>query len=293
MNTLGTAAGVSSQVYRNKYRQASLDKLLRAALIAEKICAVDRSDAKTIQNPYGSQPSVTVQAIAGTYTPAAYTLTDDTLTVTEEVIVAEHIYDFEQVLTQFDVFANRTDEMNFAVAKAIDKYVLNVVLEAGTGSYTTPVGGFTTAANINVIMSNLISKVAGYAEMYNGLYLVIENTDVPGFIQAQATNGFSFADAALNNGFLTSYMGVDIYVTRSGLFEDDAATSDSGSQTWSNSGHRLFGVKNTAMYAAPRGVRFEEKGVSGKTGKEVVCYGYIGAKVWATKADLTIDITLA
>jgi len=183
--------------------------------------------------------------------------------------------------------------MNFAVAKAIDKYVLNVVLEAGTGSYTTPVGGFTTAANINVIMSNLISKVAGYAEMYNGLYLVIENTDVPGFIQAQATNGFSFADAALNNGFLTSYMGVDIYVTRSGLFEDDAATSDSGSQTWSNSGHRLFGVKNTATYAAPRGVRFEEKGVSGKTGKEVVCYGYIGAKVWATKADLTIDITLA
>lgn len=293
MNTLGTAAGVSSQVYRNKYRQASLDKLLRAALIAEKVCSVDRSDAKTIQNPYGSQPSVTVQAIAGTYTPAAYTLTDDTLTVTEEVIVAEHIYDFEQVLTQFDVFANRTDEMNFAVAKAIDKYVLNVVLEAGTGSYTTPVGGFTTAANINVIMSNLISKVAGYAEMYNGLYLVIENTDVPGFIQAQATNGFSFADAALNNGFLTSYMGVDIYVTRTGLFEDDTQTSDSGSQTWSNSGHRLFGVKNTATYAAPRGVRFEEKGVSGKTGKEVVCYGYIGAKVWATKADLTIDITLA
>lgn len=293
MNTLGTAAGVSSQVYRNKYRQASLDKLLRAALIAEKVCSVDRSDAKTIQNPYGSQPSVTVQAIAGTYTPAAYTLTDDTLTVTEEVIVAEHIYDFEQVLTQFDVFANRTDEMNFAVAKAIDKYVLNVVLEAGTGSYTTPVGGFTTAANINVIMSNLISKVAGYAEMYNGLYLVIENTDVPGFIQAQATNGFSFADAALNNGFLTSYMGVDIYVTRTGLFEDDTQTSDSGSQTWSNSGHRLFGVKNTATYAAPRGVRFEEKGVSGKTGKEVVCYGYIGAKVWATKSDLTIDITLA
>lgn len=293
MSTIGTAAGVSSQVYRNKYRQASLDKLLRAALIAEKICSVDRSDVKTIQNPYGSQPSTVVQAIAGTYTPAAYTLTDDTLTVTEEVIVAEHIYDWEEVLTQFDVFANRVDEMNFAVAKAIDKYVLNVVLEAGTGSYTTPVGGFTTAANINVIMSNLISKVAGYAEMYNGLYLVIENTDVPGFIQAQATNGFSFADAALNNGFLTSYMGVDIYVTRSGLFEDDNATSDSGSQVWTNSGHRLFGVKNTATYAAPRGVRFEEKGVSGKTGKEVVCYGYIGAKVWATKADLTIDITLA
>lgn len=293
MSTIGTAAGVSSQVYRNKYRQAALDKLLRAALISEKVCQVDRSELKTLQNPYGSQPSTTVQAIAGTYTPAAYTLTDDTLTVTDEVVVAEHIYDWEQTLTNFDVFANRVDEMNFSVAKAIDKYVLNVVLEGGTGSYTTPVGGFTTAANINVIMSNLISKVAGFAEMYNGLYLVIESTEVPGFIQAQATNGFNFADSALKNGFMTNYMGVEIYVTRPGLFEDDTQTSDSGSQTWSNSSHRLFGVKNTATYAAPRGVKHEEKGVSGKTGKEVVVYGYIGAKVWATKSDLTIDITLA
>lgn len=284
---------ISTKTYRDKYRSASLDKLLRAALVAEKVCAVDRSELKTLQNPYGSQPSTTVQAIAGTYSPAAYTTTDDTLTVADEVIVAEHIFDFEETLTNFDVFANRVDEMNFAYAKAVDKYVLNVILEAATGAYTTPVGGFTTAANINVIMSNLISKVAGYSEMYNGLFLVIENTDVPGFIQAQATNGFSFADAALNNGFLTSYMGVDIYVTRSGLFEDDAATSDSGSQTWSNSGHRLFGVKNVATYASPRGVHFEEKGVSGKTGKEVVVYGYVGAKAWATKSDLLVDITLA
>lgn len=284
---------ISTKTYRDKYRSASLDKLLRAALVAEKVCAVDRSELKTLQNPYGSQPSTTVQAIAGTYSPAAYTTTDDTLTVADEVIVAEHIFDFEETLTNFDVFANRVDEMNFAYAKAVDKYVLNVILEAATGAYTTPVGGFTTAANINVIMSNLISKVAGYSEMYNGLFLVIENTDVPGFIQAQATNGFSFADAALNNGFLTSYMGVDIYVTRSGLFEDDTQTSDSGSQTWSNSGHRLFGVKNVATYASPRGVHFEEKGVSGKTGKEVVVYGYVGAKAWATKSDLLVDITLA
>jgi len=43
----------------------------------------------------------------------------------------------------------------FLIAAAIDKYVLNTILEAGTGTYTTPAGGFTTAANINVIISNL------------------------------------------------------------------------------------------------------------------------------------------
>ncbi len=272
---------------------ATLEVALRNGLVAEKICQVDRSDAKTIDSPYQTAPATVVQALAGTYTPAAFTTTNDTLTVADEFIVSEHIFDFENTLSKFDLFAARTEDMTYSVMAAIDKYVLNVILEAGTGAYTTPAGGFTTASNINVIMSNLISKVSGYSEAYKGMFLVIENTDVVGFVQAQATNGFSFADAALNNGLLTSYMGVDVYVVRTATFEDDAATSDSGSQTWSNSGHRLFGIKGVSTYAAPRGIHFEEKGVTGKTGKEVVVYGYIGAKLWTPKAALIVDITLA
>jgi hypothetical protein len=283
MNTLST------KTYRDKYRMATLDHALRVGLVAEKICEVDRSDSKTIQSPYMTAPTTVVQALAGTYSPAAFTITDDTLTITDEFIVSEHVFDFEATLSKFDLFAQRTDDMTYSVMAAIDSFVLNNVLEDGTGTYTTPVGGFTTAANINTIMSNLLSKVAGYADFYKGTYLVIENTDVPGFIQAQATNGFSFADMALNNGFMTSYMGVDIYVVRSGLFADATV----GTKTYTNSGHRLFGVKGITTYAAPRGIQFEEKSVSGKTGKEVVVYGYIGYKVWAPKASLTIDITLA
>ena len=284
---------MATEAWRLKYRKATLETALRNGLVAEAICEVDRTDTKYIRSPYQTAPSTVVQPLAGTYAAADYTITNDTLTVTEEFVVAEHVYDFEDTLNNFDIFAARTDDMSYSVMAAIDKYVLNVVLEAGTGTYTTPTGGFTTAANINVIMSNLVSKVAGYADAYKGLFLVIENTDVPGFIQAQATNGFSFADAALKNGLMNSYMGVDIYVVRTGTFEDDAATTDSGSQTWTNSGHRLFGVKNVATYCAPRGVRIEEKMVTGKTGKEVVVYGYIGAKVWVPKAALIVDITLA
>lgn len=293
MNTIGTAAGVASQVWRNKYRLATLDKLLRNALVAEKVCSVDRTSAKTIQNPYGSQPTTTAQALAGTYSTASFTLTDDTLTVADEFVVAEHVYDYEDVLNNFDVFANRTDEMANSYATLLDKWVINNLCEDGTGSYTTPVGGFTTAANINVIMSNLLSKVAGYRDSYSGLYLIIENTDVPGFIQAQATNGFSFADAALNNGFMASYMGVDIYVVRSGTFVDATTTSVSGTKTWTNSGHRVFGVRNATTFAYPRGMKSEELMVTGKTGREIRTFGYAGFKAWATKSDLTIDITLA
>lgn len=254
---------------------------------------VDRSGVKTIQSPYGSQPSTTVQAIAGTYSVASYTTTDDTLTVSDEFICAEHVFDFEQTLTEFDVFSSRLDEQQASVVTAIDKYVLNNLLEAGTGSYTTPVGGFTTASNINTIMANLASKVAGYSEAFNGLYLVIEATDLVGFIVAQATNGFSYADMALRNGFLTSYMGIDIYVARAGTFDDQSTSSVSGTTTWTNAGHRVFGVKNITTYASPIDVKFEEKSVSGKTGMEVVTYGYIGFKAWTPKLTLTVDITLA
>lgn len=281
---------ISTKTYRDKYRLANLDILLRKALVTEKICQVDRSDLKTLQNPYGSQPTTVVQATAGTYSVAAYTTTDDTLTVSDEFIVAEQVFDFEVTLTKFDLFADRLDEQQYSVAQAIDSYVLNeVCAEATTTTYTTPTGGFATASNINNIMANLISKVVGYADTYKGLFLVVENTDVVGFIQAQATNGFSFADAALNNGWMANYMGVNIYVVRSGTFQSATV----GTKTWTNSGHRIFGVNGSATYAAPRGIQFDEKGVSGKTGKEVVTWGYLGAKLWATKAALVVNITLA
>lgn len=277
---------LSTKTLRDKYRQAALDKLLRQALVAEAICEVDRSGAYTIQNPYGSQPTVTVQALAGTYTPGTFTTTDDTLTVNQEFIVAEHIFDFEDVTSNFNLWADRVDEQNFAVAAAIDKYVLNTLAANAGQSYTAPFGGFETVANLPTIVSKVLSLVAGYSEMYKGTYLVLESDDLQGVIAKMSASGFSFADAALRNGFIESYMGVDLYVVRSGTFANYSA----GSTTFTNQGLRIFGVKGTTTYAAAGGIRFEEKGVSGKTGMEVVTYAYCGAKVWASKANLTVVI---
>lgn len=280
---------ISTFTYRQKYFKTTLQEVLKKALVAEKICTVDNSDVKRIENPYGSRPTAAVTAINGTYAVSTYTTTDDTLTVDNEVKVSEHIFDFEEVLTSFDMYANRMQEMMYSVAERIDRFVINNLTEDATGAYTTPAGGFTTAANINVIISNLASKVMGYKDSYKGLFLVIENTDVVGFMQAQMTNGFSYADAALNNGFMTTYGGVEIYVVRTGTFADETL----GTKTYTNAGHRVFGVKNIALYASPRGIRYEEKSVTGKTGMELLVFGYVGFKLWYTKTDLIVDITLA
>lgn len=278
---------LSTKAKRDKYRQSTLDYTLRNALVAEKICTVDRTDTYTIQNPYSSTPTVEITSLTGTYTPATFTVTDDALTVSDEFKVGEHIFGFENIIAKFDLFADRMDQHNYAIASEIDSYVLNNLCEDGTGTYSTPAGGF-AASNIITIMSNLLSKVAGYAERYKGLFLVIEDTEVPGFVAAQATNGFSIADSALNNGFMDRYMGVDVYVVRSGTFADETV----GTKSYTNSGHRVFGVKGVSTYAAPRGLQFEEKGVTGKTGMEIATYGLIGFKLWAVKTALVVDITI-
>jgi len=277
---------ISTKTYRDVYRQASLAKLLRKNLVAEAICDVDRRGLKTIQNPYGSQPTATVQAISGNYSINAYQTTDDTLTVSQEVIYAEQVYDFEQTLTRFDMFAARQDEQNYAIAYAIDKYVLNEMVKNAGVTYTTPSGSFATAANLPLIAGQLLGLVAGFAQVYKGLYLVVENTDIAGMIAQQVVSGFSFADSVLRNGLVTSYMGIDIYVVRTGTFQ----TYSAGSNSFQNQGKRLFGVKKICTYAEPQGIHFEEKGVSGKTGKEIVTYAYIGVKVWFPTASLTIAI---
>ena len=266
--------------------------VLRNALVAEKICDVDRSGSYYITNPYINQGTAKVSTTDGSYSISAWTTTEDSLTVTDEVTKGAHVYDFEASLAHFNLFSARVDEQAYAVAVAIDKWVLNLLAEDGTGTYTTPAGGFTTAANISVIVSNLISKVMGFADAYKGLFLVIENTDVPGFIQAGASSGFNFSDMVLNNGFMTNYMGVEIYVVRSGTF-DDGAAAEMGSKTWTNDGHRVFGVKGCSTYANPGGIKYEEKGVTLKTGMEIVNYGYVGFKLWTQKASLIVDITLA
>lgn len=292
-NSPFVANTIASTVDRDIWRKTMLEEQLRRMLIAEAVCEVNSSDLKIIQNPYGSQPTALVTPLSGSYTISDYTTTDDDLTVDNVVKVAEHVFDFEEVLSNFDLFENRTREMIMTVAQAIDTFVLNNLCEEGTGSISTLSGGLTTAANWIDCLAKLIAAVSGYSKTYNGMFIVVENSDLQGIIVSQANTGFSFADAALRNGLVTSQMGVDIYVTRDGTFADaTAGDGTGGTTTYTNDGHRVGGVKKVATYASPRGVRFEEKGVTLKTGKEIVCWGYIGFNAWTPIQALIVDITL-
>lgn len=258
--------------------------------MAEGVCKVDHTGAKYLANPYSSEPTATQATIAGSYAITAWTTTDDTILVTDQATYGEHIYEFEESLTRFDLYKDRVDKMSYAVALATDQFVLNKVLDIATGTYTTPAGGFTTAGNLNKIIADLTSKVLGYQDAYKGMFLVLENTDMPGVIQAQMTNGFSFADMALRNGLVyEGYGGVDIHVVRTGTFQ----TGTLGTLSAVNSGRRLFGIKNTAIYLNPNGIHYDEKKVTLKTGKEVAVWNNYGAGIWTNDRSLFVDILIA
>lgn len=286
-NTIGTST--LSETWRIKYVQSMLNLALRTALVAEKVCRVDRSDAKYISNPYLTGATASIAAIAGTYTVSTATTTDDALTVSDQVTYAIHLFEFEETLARADLFGSFVQDMTNAVGVIVDKFVLNKVLDGATSSYAAPAGGFTVASNINEIFANITAKVAGYSDSSAGLFSVVENTDLVGLVQAGMSNGFSFADATLNNGFGGRYAGVDVYVVRTGTF----VTETIGTLTATNVNHRLAGVKNVATYAAPRGIQYDEKKVTLKTGREVSCWANVGAKVWTPKAALLIDIDVS
>jgi hypothetical protein len=290
-NTISAATTIA-QSWRTKYLKSTLEIALRKMLVAEAICQVDRSDSKYVANPYGNQPTADVHTMAGTYAVSALTITDDYLEVTDEFTYGEHIYGFEEILSNFNLWASRVDELTYAVAAAIDKWVLNELADNGTGTYDTPAGGFTTAGNLVTILGALQSKVAGYADNYKGTFLVVENTDLAGIIPAMAGSGFNMADSVLKNGFVNNYMGTDIYVVRTGTFADESASTVSGTKTWLNAGKRLFGVKGVATYAAPRGIQIDEKLITLKTGRELSVWGLCGFKLWTPKASLIVVITL-
>lgn len=276
--------------YRKLWMPNLFQEYLFKAAVIKPLVDYRTDNVKYIENPYGSAGTITQNSsIVGTYTPAAFTVTADTQTVTEEFVWSEHVYSFEKIASVADVRGSRMKDAMGQLAYAVDKYALNELCASGTGAYTTPAGGF-SQANALTIAANLASKLVGFAANYSSKYIVIEPSDLPGVLLAMFGNGFATADRALNNGFLNHWADFDWYVCGASTF----VTATLGTTAYTNSGHRVAGVKGLATLLMPGGeMQWMEKEVSGKTGVELALAAYANLKVWAQKASLTIDITIA
>lgn len=280
---------LSDYTYRRKYAQSMLAKQLRTSTVAFDILKVDSSNSKLINSPFlvGSTPSM--GALSGTYSVGSFTSTDDQLTVNKEIVNSTHIHDFEERLSEFNLMADVIENLTRDNKVLVDKWALNSLCGAAGSTYSTAAGGFTTGALTLKIFTDLVASVSGYEQAVDGkLFIVLENTEMGGVLNAGATNGFTVADKVLYTGRVKNFLGVDIYPVRAGTF----VSATVGGDVFTNAAKRVFGVKGMATIAMPRDVMYEEKGVSGKTGKEVVVYGYTGFKLWTPTAALVTRITV-
>lgn len=287
-NTIGTST--RSDVLGIGYVKNTLDLGLRSMTVSDKLFPADRSGVRYKANPYLTAASATVAAQAGTYSVSTATTTDEACTVTDQVTYAVHDFEFEETQSRVNLGQSYYLDMAAAVAVKVDQFVLNKVLDSAGSSYSAPAGGFTAQGNINTIFANINAKLDGYSDTWRGKFVVLENTDMVGLYVAGATNGFNFADAVLRNGEIGNWMGVKIFVVRSGVF----TTATIGTLTATNLNHRLAGVMNVPAYQLqPGGMQYQELKVTGRTGMELATWCNVGAQVWTQKANLLIDIDVS
>lgn len=227
---------------------------------------------KFIHNPFPVPGALTTNSpMAGTYVVANFNSTDDTLEVNRESIYNTHFFDFETRFADYDIALETLKIASAKLAEDMDRELF-AILEAGAGN-TVPVAGGFTAGNVIASVSQALGFVSGYANVTNGLYLVIDNLQLPAFVQMGATNGFSFADAVLMNGLGGTLMGADLYVVRAGQLPADTA---------------LFGVKKASTTGIGGAIHIEEKQVSGKTGMEFVAVNYSRSALWNNNQPLVV-----
>lgn len=232
---------------------------------------------KFIHNPFPVPGSVTVNSpMLGTYTPVVFNSTDDTLEVNREAIYNNHFFDFETRFADYNIAMESLKLASAKLAEDMDRELF-AILEAGAGETVEVPGGFTKANTFDAV-AEAVGRLSGYANAMNGMYIVIDNTQVPAFVSAGATAGFSYADAVLNNGLRGNLMGFDIYVVRSGQLPADTA---------------LAGIKKASTTGIGGAIHIEEKQVSGKTGIEFVAVNYSRSALWNNNQPLVVKFDLA
>lgn len=257
-------------------KAAIMQKYLQSMVVAREISDF-QDGVKFLTNPYETLGTVQVNSpVAGTYTVGTMTTTDNTLEVNKEALYSKHVFDFESRFAQYNLAMEFLKGATSKIVEAIDRDLFTN-LGTNAGETVTVANGF-TSGNVIASVAEASGKLSGYSEAMNGLFIVIGNSSLPAFQVMGATNGFSFADSVLKNGLAGQLMGFDLYVVRDAQLPADTA---------------LAGIKRVFSTGTNGGIQIEEKGVSGKTGKEFVAYTYYNSILWNNNLDLVVKFDLA
>jgi len=288
---------LSTNAQRRTYALNAFDTQLEKEIISPMIFKVDTSNSRTIDAPFVNTTTTTAGAITDTYVAGTPATTDDTLTVNKQFHNVQNVGNFAQKVGQFDVISGVIKEVTRSVAESLDQWALNRALTdvaGSTASFATAAGGITKTNALDLI-ATIQGRLSGMKNLPGqNAYLVIENTELPAFLQNAAASGFAFGDKVLFSGTVKNVMNTDIFVARSGTFVSATVAGDA----FTNVNRRLFGVKNMITLAKPSATRegavttYFEKEIDGFIGTQVGMVCYSGLKAWAPKLNMSGALTI-
>lgn len=221
--SISIATGAQKQSWLPRYQR----KLMRS-LVSNGITEMKVTTDKVLHNPYTSQASRTDgSATTGqAYTASDYTISDDTLTIDRRAISAERVDPMDQMQSGNEIMSDRYETQAYNIQNAIDQYILSIPVSfSGVTDLDDSNLGSGSAGNPFDMTSSNVNAVAGYtteqllfqnAEMGKGAFIVLSPTGVNNVAAYQQASGFSYADAALNNGFVKGIApigGLDVLVS--------------------------------------------------------------------------------
>ena len=239
--------GYSAEKWLSDTQDFVTAKTIRASVGTNSI-----EDTKTIHSPYGSNASADTTT-DGTYTTQSNTATDESYTISTQIIVAERIKSSEAMSSNYGLntltkenhgkaIARREDQMMFA---AVSDRMTNLVNDGDMASATNGAGTnaiVTTKANIEEVIDLGLVK-AGESDMDDDadVVLVVDPKEAAKIKQFLTGTGNNVADASLMEGFGfqgKTYGGTSVY--SSNLLQKSvvltAATNPSANDTMTVNG---------------------------------------------------------
>ncbi len=220
--------------------ETKLQERLSAPTVWKEILNVKYTDSGILRNPYLTDATVATGTRGTGYTSVAIATTDDTVSITDYILSAEHIDDADLAQKSFSDFMEVADNMGTMLNEKVET---NMLLEHAqwTNFDNANIGG--AAGNITVSISNIKTiiaamktaiRTAGGAELAqrNGMFIQWREADFEKVELLASSEGFNTADDALKNGIKQGfrYMGVEHYSTSKNV-----------------SGHVFGGVKKAFM----------------------------------------------
>ncbi len=265
-------------------RNGHLQAKIRTNTIASDICNIHTNKYQEyIRTPYRSD------AVASSGTGRVcevdvqdFTVTDDYVKLEDYISYSERVCPSNEAYTAVDLTKASMDEINKGMIEEIDKKVFTDAL-ATTGIVSVTATQITSAAEAKTACEQIVGALAGYGGKLSDRFIVMDNDMFIHFLDAGAAPATDFGDRVLETGDLYTYLGLYIYVVRSGQIA---------------AGEILAGVKKSIdLYLDEVGMRTEDLQDRASAADKVnlnkvrVALMYVAVKIWEQKKKAVVKLS--